>query len=76
MERTFEDVSKHIAKLLNVDLEEVIPSASFIDDLGADSLDLVELLMSLEQQFDIGVSDADAEKMATIQDVLNYLDIE
>ncbi|MES0446202.1 MAG: acyl carrier protein, partial [Desulfobacterales bacterium] len=59
---------------LSVDLEEIVPEASFVDDLGADSLDLVELIMSMEEEFDIEISDADAEKLATVKDVFEYID--
>ena len=57
-----------------VELEEVVPEASFVDDLGADSLDLVELIMSMEEEFDIDISDEDAEKMATVKDAIAYID--
>jgi len=67
-------VKKIIAEKLSVDLEEVVPEASFVDDLGADSLDLVELIMSMEEEFDIDISDEDAEKMATVQDAIHYID--
>ncbi|MBW2199544.1 MAG: acyl carrier protein [Deltaproteobacteria bacterium] len=66
-------VKKIIAEKLSVDLEEVVPAASFVDDLGADSLDLVELIMSMEEEFDIEISDEDAEKLATFQDVIDYI---
>jgi acyl carrier protein len=61
-----------IAEKLSVELEEVVPEASFTDDLGADSLDLVELIMSMEEEFDIEIPDEDAEKMATVGDALEY----
>ncbi|MCK5195532.1 MAG: acyl carrier protein [Desulfobulbaceae bacterium] len=67
-------VKKIIADKLSVDLEELVPEASFVDDLGADSLDLVELIMSMEEEFDIEISDADAEKLATVKDVFDYID--
>ena len=66
-------VKKIIAEKLSVDLEEVIPEASFVDDLGADSLDLVELIMSMEEEFDVDISDEDAEKIATVQDAIDYI---
>ncbi|MBL7179695.1 MAG: acyl carrier protein [Pseudomonadota bacterium] len=66
-------VKKIIAEKLSVDLEEVVPQASFVDDLGADSLDLVELIMSMEEEFDIEISDDEAEKLVTVQDVLNFI---
>ena len=68
-----EKVKKIIAEKLSVDLEEVVPEASFVDDLGADSLDLVELIMSMEEEFDIDISDEDAEKMLTVQDAISYI---
>jgi acyl carrier protein len=67
-------VKKIIVEKLSVDLEELVPEASFVDDLGADSLDLVELIMSMEEEFDIEISDADAEKLATVKDVFDYID--
>jgi acyl carrier protein len=54
-------VKKIIAEKLSVDIAEVVPEASFVDDLGADSLDLVELIMSMEEEFDVDISDEDAE---------------
>jgi acyl carrier protein len=66
-------VKKIIAEKLSVDLEEVVPEASFVDDLGADSLDLVELIMSMEEEFDIDISDEDAEKMVTVQNAIDYI---
>lgn len=66
-------VKKIIAEKLSVDLEEVVPEASFVDDLGADSLDLVELIMSMEEEFDIDISDEDAEKMISVKDAIAYI---
>lgn len=66
-------VKKIIAEKLSVDLSEVIPEASFVDDLGADSLDLVELIMSMEEEFDIDISDEDAEKLVKVQDAIEYI---
>ena len=66
-------VKKIIAEKLGVDMSEVVPEASFVDDLGADSLDLVELIMSMEEEFDIDISDEDAEKLVTFQDVIDYI---
>ena len=66
-------VKKIIAEKLSVDMEEVIPEASFVDDLGADSLDLVELIMSMEEEFDVEISDEDAEKITTVKDAYNYV---
>ena len=58
---------------LGVDEKQVNPEASFIDDLGADSLDTVELVMALEEEFDIEIPDEDAEKIATVQNAVNYI---
>jgi len=66
-------VRKIIAEKLSVDIEEVIPEASFVDDLGADSLDLVELIMSMEEEFDIDISDEDAETLVSVKDAYNYV---
>ncbi len=66
-------VKKIVAEKLSVDLDEVIPEASFLDDLGADSLDLVELIMAMEEEFDIEISDEEAEKLQTVQDAINYI---
>ena len=68
-----EKVKKIIVEKLSVDLEEVVPGASFVDDLGADSLDLVELIMSMEEEFDIDISDEEAEKLVTVQDAFDYI---
>ena len=66
-------VKKIIAEKLSVDLSEVVPEASFVDDLGADSLDLVELIMTMEEEFDIDISDEDAEKMESVKDDMDYI---
>ena len=66
-------VKKIIAEKLSVDLEEVVPEASFVDDLGADSLDLVELIMSMEEEFDVDISDEEAEKLVKVQDAIDYI---
>jgi acyl carrier protein len=68
-----ETVKKIVAEQLGVDLEKVVPEASFIDDLGADSLDTVELVMALEEEFDQEIPDEDAEKIRTVQDAINYI---
>ena len=68
-----EQVKKIIAEKLSVDLEEVVPEASFVDDLGADSLDLVELIMSMEEEFDTDISDEDAEQLTTVKDAIDYI---
>jgi len=74
----FEQIKKIVVEQLGVENEEVVPSASFVDDLGADSLDLVELIMSLEEGFSnpshkIEIPDEDAEKMVTVQNAIDYL---
>ncbi|MBW2574697.1 MAG: acyl carrier protein [Deltaproteobacteria bacterium] len=66
-------VKKIIAEKLSVDLEEVVPAASFVDDLGADSLDLVELIMSMEEEFDIDIPDEKAEKLITVKDAFDFI---
>lgn len=67
-----EKVKQMVAEKLSVEIEEVVPEASFVDDLGADSLDLVELIMAMEEAFDIEVPDEEAEKLQTVQDAINY----
>jgi len=62
-----------VAEKLSVDVSEVIPEAAFVDDLGADSLDLVELIMSMEEEFDVEISDDDAEKLVTVKDAIDYI---
>ncbi|MCC6640346.1 MAG: acyl carrier protein [Deltaproteobacteria bacterium] len=68
-----ERVTNIIVNHLNISQEEVIPEASFVDDLGADSLDIVELVMAMEEEFDIEIPDEDAEKIQTIGDAIAYL---
>lgn len=63
-----------IAEQLGVKLEEVTPQASFIDDLGADSLDIVELVMAFEEEFSIEISDEDAEKITTVGEAIKYIE--
>lgn len=63
-----------IVEQLGVDPEKVKAEASFIDDLGADSLDIVELVMAMEEEFDLEIPDEDAEKLKTVQDVATYLE--
>ena len=66
-------IKKIIVEQLGVDEEDVTPTASFVDDLGADSLDTVELVMALEEEFSIEIPDSDAEKMTTVQNVIDYI---
>lgn len=68
-----EKVKQIIVEQLGVDEAEVTPSASFVDDLGADSLDTVELVMAFEEAFDIEIPDEDAEKIRTVQDANSYI---
>ncbi len=78
MATIFERVQKIVVEQLGVGDEEVVPSANFVDDLGADSLDLVELIMSLEEEFSdsskkIEIPDEDAEKIISVQDAVDYI---
>jgi acyl carrier protein len=66
-------VKKIISEKLSVDITEVVPDASFVDDLGADSLDLVELIMSMEEEFDIDIPDEDAENITKVKDAIDYI---
>jgi len=66
-------VKEIIVEQLGVDAEEVTTGASFIEDLGADSLDTVELVMALEEEFDLEIPDEDAEKIAKVQDAVTYV---
>ncbi|HZT05432.1 MAG TPA: acyl carrier protein [Chloroflexota bacterium] len=68
-----ERLRKIIAEQLGVSEDEVVPDASFIDDLNADSLEMVDLIISLEEEFGIQVSDEDAEKIKTVKDAMDYL---
>ena len=72
-EEVFEKVKEIIVEQLGVAENAVTEDASFIDDLGADSLDIVELIMALEEEFDMEIPDADAEKVVTVGDVVDYI---
>lgn len=74
MSDTFERAKKIIVEHLNVDAEKVTPTAEFESDLGADSLDLIELVMAAEEEFGVEISDESAEKMTTVQDFVAYID--
>ena len=74
MANTFEDIKKIIAEKLSVDESKVTESAKFIEDLGADSLDTVELIMQLEENFSISIPDEEAEKITTVGDAVRYID--
>jgi acyl carrier protein len=67
-------VREIICEQLGVSEGDVTPDASFIEDLGADSLDIVELVMALEEEYDMEISDEEAEKIRTVQDVVNYIE--
>jgi acyl carrier protein len=69
-----EKVKQIIREQLGVEEVEITPTTSFVDDLGADSLDTVELVMAIEEAFDIEIPDNDAEKMRTVQDVIDYIE--
>ncbi|WP_099532356.1 acyl carrier protein [Limnothrix sp. FACHB-1088] len=69
----FEKVKKIVADQLSVEDEKVVPEASFSNDLGADSLDTVELVMALEEEFDIEIPDEAAEKITTVQEAVDYI---
>jgi acyl carrier protein len=71
---TFDRLKKLIVEQLGVDEEEVTPTASFVEDLNADSLDLVELIMSLEEEFGMEISDEDAEKIQKVSDAVEYIE--
>ena len=78
MPTVFDRIRKIVVDQLGVEESEVVPTASFVDDLGADSLDLVELIMSLEEEFGspdqkVEIPDEDAEKIVTVQDAIDYL---
>ncbi len=63
-----------VVEQLGVDAEQVTPEANFVEDLGADSLDTVELIMAFEEEFDVEIPDTDAEKIKTVQDVMEYIE--
>ena len=74
MSTTLDRVKKVVVEQLSVDESQVVETASFAADLGADSLDIVELVMALEEEFDIEIPDGDAEKVVTVGDAIDYID--
>ena len=72
-DEVFEKVKRIIVEQLSIAEDTVTKEASFIDDLGADSLDVVELIMALEEEFDMEIPDSDAEKISTVNDVVEYI---
>jgi acyl carrier protein len=74
MSDTFDKVKKVVVEQLGVESSKIELSSSFTSDLGADSLDAVELIMALEEEFNLEISDEDAEKMKTVGDIVSYLD--
>ena len=73
MSATYDKLQAIVAEQLGVDLEKVTPDAEFVQDLNADSLDLVELIMSLEEEFGVEISDEDAEKIVKVSDAMEYI---
>ena len=69
----FEKLQEIIAEVLNVDPEEITMDTTFVDDLGADSLDVFQIIMGIEEEFDIGISDEDAEKSVTVGDAVEQI---
>ncbi len=74
MANVAEKVTKIICEQLNVSEEDAVSGASFVDDLGADSLDQVELIMAMEEEFDLSISDEDAETIGTVKDAIDYIE--
>ncbi|HKL12099.1 MAG TPA: acyl carrier protein [Halanaerobiales bacterium] len=74
MAEVFDRIVKVVSEELAISEEEITEDASFIDDLGADSLDVVELIMALEEEFDIEIPDEDAEEIATVSDAVDYIE--
>ena len=74
MESTIEKVRKHLAQQLEVDLDMINPDTDVLDDLGADSLDLAELLLTLEEEFGIVITDDSAHQLRTVQEIADFVD--
>ncbi|MDJ0733327.1 MAG: acyl carrier protein [Nostocaceae cyanobacterium] len=72
-EETFEKVKNIVAEQLSVEADTITPQSNFVNDLGADSLDTVELVMALEEEFDIEIPDEAAEKITTVQETVDYI---
>ncbi len=73
MEDIFDKIAEIISEQLGIDINEITPETSFREDLDADSLDMVELMMSLEEEFDIEISEEEAEKIVTVNDAVEYV---
>ncbi|EFQ23661.1 acyl carrier protein [Aminomonas paucivorans] len=73
MEEVMSRLKEIVVDRLNVEEEQIKPEASFVEDLGADSLDIVELIMGIEEEFDIEIPDEDAEKLTSVGDAINYV---
>ena len=69
----FEKIQKIIAEEMNLNVEDVKPESRFVEDLAADSLDVIQIVLKLEEEFDIEIPDSDAEKVATVGDVVDYI---
>ena len=69
----FEKLQKIIAEVLNLSEEEIRPDSTFVDDLGADSLDIFQIIMGIEEEFDIEINNDDAEKIVTVQDAVDQI---
>jgi acyl carrier protein len=72
--KMLDKIREIVVEQLGVDAEQVTPEANFVEDLGADSLDTVELIMAFEEEFDVEIPDTDAEKIKTVQDVMDYIE--
>ena len=74
MSEVMDKVKEIVVEQLGVDEDEVKPGAAFVDDLGADSLDVVELVMALEEEFNVEIPDEDAERISTVTEAVNYIE--
>lgn len=73
MANYYEEIKKIVAEKLSIDEKQVTPESSFIDDLGADSLDIVEMLMEIEEHFELDIPDSESEKLRTVQAAVDYI---